>query len=181
MQHIWKVVTASLPQWPSGKVSFSRAWDPGILSHFSWLRHTQLYSSGYPARHYWVSVKTGWPVVSILRMHEVASLICIFFLSVTACTTVLAGPSLRYTFHFSWMSTNQEMCFIVLSHVNYCVYTVWLFQELYHLVGQVCKTVRLDWLETGRSGIQFPHGDYSRLSHTKNWRSSGYPARCLAL
>ena len=40
------------------------------------------------AVHYWVSTETGWPSVSILRLGEVESLICSFYLSVAAHTVV---------------------------------------------------------------------------------------------
>ena len=38
--------------------------------------------------HERVSARTGWPGVSILYIGEIASLICIIFLSVAACTVV---------------------------------------------------------------------------------------------
>ena len=49
------------------------------------------------AWRYRVSAGTGWPDVSILRLGEVESWICNFYLSVAACKIVWADPSLRYT------------------------------------------------------------------------------------
>ena len=46
---------------------------------------------------YRVSVGTGWPGVSILRLDEVESWICSFYVSVAASEIVWADPSLRYT------------------------------------------------------------------------------------
>ena len=44
-----------------------------------------------------VGAGTGRPGVSILRLGEVESSICSFYLSVAACKIVFADPSLRYT------------------------------------------------------------------------------------
>ena len=49
------------------------------------------------AWHYRVSAGTGRPGVSILRLGEVESLICSFYLSVAARKLVCADVSLRYT------------------------------------------------------------------------------------
>ena len=76
------------------KISASRAEDPVFESRlrrdFSWLRHTSNLNIGTPvvtlpgAWRYRVGSETGWPGVSILRLDEVESLICNFYLSVTA-------------------------------------------------------------------------------------------------
>ena len=80
--------------------------DPGFVSAFSMgiffsgLSHTsdlKIDTSGTTmpgACHYRVSTLTGWSDVSILQLDEIESLI---YLSVAACTLVLADPSLRYT------------------------------------------------------------------------------------
>ena len=49
------------------------------------------------AWHCRASAGTGWPGFSILRLGEVESLICSFYLSVAARKIVCADPSLRYT------------------------------------------------------------------------------------
>ena len=42
---------------------------------------------------YRISAETGWPGVSILRLGETESMVCNFYFSVTARTTVGADPS----------------------------------------------------------------------------------------
>ena len=49
------------------------------------------------AWRYRVSAETGRPGVSILRLGEVESWICSFYLSVAARKIVCADPSLRYS------------------------------------------------------------------------------------
>ena len=72
-----------------------QTWVRSLLSQpgrgaFSWLSHTTDLKIGTPvamlsgAWYYRVSTGTGWPGVSILRVDERASLICIFYLSVVA-------------------------------------------------------------------------------------------------
>ena len=84
------------PRWPCGKASTSRAEDPGFESRLrrdfffrvescQWLKHW--HSSGYTLPGAWcyrVSTGAGRPGVSILRLGEVESLTCNFYLSVSA-------------------------------------------------------------------------------------------------
>ena len=89
------------------KASASRAKDPGFESHlrqeFSGSSHTNDLRIGTPvanlpsAWRYRVNDGTAWPGVSILWLGETENLTCNFYLSVTACNTVWADPSLRYT------------------------------------------------------------------------------------
>ena len=89
------------------KVSASRAKDPGYEScwwrDFSGSSHTSDLNIGTPVAalpEAWrsrVSAGTGQPGVSILRLGEVESWICSFYLSVAACKIVWADPSLRCT------------------------------------------------------------------------------------
>ena len=89
------------------KASTWGAEDPGFESRlrldFSGSSHTSDFKIGTPvatlpgAWHSRVSAGTGWPGVSILSLGEVESLICNFYLSVTAYKIVCADPSLRYT------------------------------------------------------------------------------------
>ena len=89
------------------KASASRAEDLGFESRlgrdFSESSHTSDSKTGTPvvtlpgAWRYRVSIGTGRPDVSILRLGEVESLICSFYLSVAARAIVFADPSLRYT------------------------------------------------------------------------------------
>ena len=68
--------------------------DLGFKSHLRWdfsrSSHTSDLKVGTPvatlpgAWHYSVSTGTGWPSVSVLRLGEVESLICNFYLSVAA-------------------------------------------------------------------------------------------------
>ena len=90
------------------KASTLRAEDPGFQSlwrrnFFSGSSHTSDFKTGTPmatlpgAWHYRVSAGTGRPGVSILRLGEIESWICNFYLSVAARKIVYADPSLRYT------------------------------------------------------------------------------------
>ena len=89
------------------KASASGAEDPGFESRlrrdFSGSSHTSDLNIGTPvatlpgAWRYRVSAGTGRPGVSILRLGEIDSLICNFYLSVAARKIVCADPSLRYT------------------------------------------------------------------------------------
>ena len=90
------------------KASASGAEDPEFesrlrLRDFSGSSHTSDLKIGTPvatlpgAWRYRASAGTGWPGVSLLGLGEVESLICNFYLSVAACTIVVADPSLRYT------------------------------------------------------------------------------------
>ena len=89
------------------KASASGVEDPGFESRLrrgcSGSRHTSDFKIGSPvatlpgAWRHTVSAGTGWPGVSILWIGEMESLICNFYLCVTACTIVWADPSLRYT------------------------------------------------------------------------------------
>ena len=96
------------PRWPSGKASASRAEDPGfefrlrrdfigVESHTSDLKIDTPVATLPGAWCYRVSAGTGRPGVSILRLGEVESWICSFYLSVAARKIVWADPSLRYT------------------------------------------------------------------------------------
>ena len=89
------------------KASASRAEDPGFESRFQWdfsgSSHTSDFKIGTPvatllgAWHYRVSAGTGRLSVNILWQCVVESLICKFYLSVSARKIVCADPSLRYT------------------------------------------------------------------------------------
>ena len=90
------------------KASTKRAADPGFdsclcLGNFSQPSHTRDLKIGTPVatlpRTWWyrVSMWLVFPGVSILWLGEMESLICNFYLSVTACTIVWADLSLRYT------------------------------------------------------------------------------------
>ena len=80
--------THILPRWPNGKVSASRAENPGFESRFcgifSGSSHTSdlkigtLVATLPGAWCYRVSTGTGWPGVSILWLGEVERLICNF-------------------------------------------------------------------------------------------------------
>ena len=84
------------------KASASRAEDPGFESRLR-SSHTSDIKIGTPlvtllgAWRFRVSAETGRPDVSKPWLGEVESLICSFYLSVTACKTVRADPSLRHT------------------------------------------------------------------------------------
>ena len=77
------------------KASAMRTASPGFDSHllpdFCRSSHTSDLKIGTPvdtlpgAWHFWVSTWTGWPGVSMLSLCEMESLICNFYLSVTAC------------------------------------------------------------------------------------------------
>ena len=89
------------------KASTSRAEDPGFESRlrrdFSESSHTSDLQIGTPvatlpgALRYRVNAGTGRPGVSILRLGEVESLICNFYLTVVARKLVFEDPFLRYT------------------------------------------------------------------------------------
>ena len=76
------------------KASFSRAEDPGFESAYDGIfpgsSHTSDFKIGTPVATLpgaWrsrVSAGTGWPCVSILRLGEMESWICNFYLSVAA-------------------------------------------------------------------------------------------------
>ena len=80
-----------------------RAEDPGFETRFSGSSRTSDLNSGTPvatlqgAWHYRVSSGTGLHGGSMLRLGEVNSLICSFYLSVAARAIVRVDPSLRYT------------------------------------------------------------------------------------
>ena len=89
------------------KASASRAEDPRFESRlrrdfFPGSSHTSDLKIGTPvatlpgAWRYSVSAGTGWPGVSIVRLGEMESLICNFYLSVAARTIVRADPSPKY-------------------------------------------------------------------------------------
>ena len=94
------------PHWPCGKASTSRVADLGstptstteIFLDRVFQSRKNWYFSGYPARclQYRVSLGTGWLGVRILRLGEIASPNCNFYLSVAACKSV-RDLSLRYT------------------------------------------------------------------------------------
>ena len=89
------------------KASASGAEDPGFESRlrhdFSGSSHTSDFKIDTPVAslsgvwRYMVSAGTGRPGVSILRLGEVESWICNFYLSVAARKIVCADTSLRYT------------------------------------------------------------------------------------
>ena len=97
--------TASLAYWlrrpPRGrKIPGS---NPACAGIFSGSSHTSDLKIGTPvatlpgAWRYRVSAGTDRPGVSILRLGEMESLVCNFYLSVAARYIVWADPSLRYT------------------------------------------------------------------------------------
>ena len=91
-------------------VNASRAEDPGFKSHlrrdFFRSSHTSDLKTGTPvatlpgAWRYRVRAGTGWPSVSILRLGEMESLICNFYLSVAAHRFVCADVA--------WMLSKQR-------------------------------------------------------------------------
>ena len=103
----WKVTQLNILRQKSVKASTSRAEDPGFESRlcrdFSGSSHTSDLDIGTPvatpsgAWRYRVSVRAGWPGVSIVWLGEMENFICNFYLSVAARTLVWADPSLRYT------------------------------------------------------------------------------------
>ena len=97
--------TVSLAQWlrcpprerkiPSSNLACAKIF-PGS-SHTSDLEIGTPVATLPDTWRYRVSAGTAWPGVSILWLGEMESLVCNFYLSVTACKIVWADPSLRYT------------------------------------------------------------------------------------
>ena len=87
----------------------SRLWQD-----FSRSSHTSDLKIGTPvatlpgAWHYRVNARTGEPGVSILWLGEMESLVCNFYLSVTARKIVCADPSLRVHLHVAGSLNNQQ-------------------------------------------------------------------------
>ena len=86
-----------------GSVVRPLLWDQQAMNHClqslikSYQCLTSWHSGSYPVRHlvlrsYWVSTKTGWPCVSIMSLHEIASWICYFYLRVTGYKNVTVDP-----------------------------------------------------------------------------------------
>ena len=102
------------------KASASRVEDPAFNSHlrlgdFSGSSHTSDLKIGTQVTtlpgswRYRVSTGTGWPSISILCLDEAESLICNFYLSVTARKLVWADPSLRHASMFlGCEATNKQ-------------------------------------------------------------------------
>ena len=101
--------------------------------------------------YYRVSAGTGRPGVSILWLGEMESLICSFHLSVAARKIVCADPSLRYT-------------------------------PPNNLVGLVVKASASRAEDPGfESRLRRDFSGVESYQWLKNWHSSDYPARRLAL
>ena len=96
------------PHWPSGSGvrldSRPRVQILLALGFFGGSSHNSDLKIGTPVATlpgiwcYRVSTGNGQPSVCILWLGEMESLVCNFHLSVAACTTVWADPSLRYTY-----------------------------------------------------------------------------------
>ena len=58
--------------------------------------------------HYRVSARTGQPGVSILRLGQIASLICNFYLSAETCTIAETDLTPKYNLHIAVTSSNRK-------------------------------------------------------------------------
>ena len=130
-ENSFKIHRGGPPHWPSGLgvrlgSGGSRARIPVATGFFQvqsyqWLKHwhtsrqdfsrsshTSDLNIGTPVAtlpgtwSYRITAGTSRPGVSILWLGEIESLICHFYLSVAACKTVCADPSLRYTIVCCW-------------------------------------------------------------------------------
>ena len=100
------------------KVSAIRAEDPGFKSCLHWdisgSSHTSDLKIGVSVAtlpgvwRYRVSAETGWSGISILRLGEMESLICNFYLSVAAHQNCLSRSVSEIHLHVAGMLSNQQ-------------------------------------------------------------------------
>ena len=114
--------------WPSGKASASRAEDMGIDPWFPLLSQSSDLKLGTQVTLpstlcYRVIDRTGWPIVCVLWMSEIASLICSFYVSVAVLhylskfvteKCLICGRDIRQTRkHITWAVLSSD-CFLTV-------------------------------------------------------------------
>ena len=118
--HLFRIATISL--WIFFQVE-SYQWPKKLV--FRWLPWQGVWRYG-------ICDETGQLCVSILRLGEIESLICNFYLSMAARTIVWANPSLRYTSKLLWYQATNKKKLPLTKH--FTAYQCWCTKLVGHTV-----------------------------------------------